>query len=328
MDRARAAYENADELFLPFTDEDDLERLSRGRDVLVATHFKSVPLVARVREQRRDFLPAYYVQDYEPFFGLNVNGGTPDSVEAAASYQLVPDMLLFAKTHWLCNVVGRMHGIPVAKVEPSIDETLFTGAERRTSTGAPVRVTAMVRPRTWRRQPFTTSMLLDRLKSDLGTGVEVVSFGCADADLDRMLGGRDRAVDHLGLLTRAQVAALLAGADVFVDLSVFQAMGRTGFEAMACGCAAVLPVIGGAHEFAIAGENALLVDPFDPEGAYAALRELILDRDRLGRMQEAGRRTARRRSVLAAVYSEYALFEHEHARRFGGRYAGSSSSVH
>ena len=133
MDRARAAYEDADEVFRPFTDEDDLERLSRGRDVLGGDPLQVRTMVARVREQRGDFLPAYYVQDYEPFFGLNVNGGTPDSVEAAASYRLVPDMLLFAKTHWLCNVVGRLHGIPVAKVEPSIDETLFTDAERRMS---------------------------------------------------------------------------------------------------------------------------------------------------------------------------------------------------
>ena len=49
----------------------------------------------------------------------------PTSEEAIASYTAIEDCLLFAKTHWLCNVVGDRHGLHVAKVEPSIDERLF-----------------------------------------------------------------------------------------------------------------------------------------------------------------------------------------------------------
>lgn len=322
MPNARAAYDDADELFVGFDHEGEIEMLSRGRDVLVATHFKSLPMVADVWSQRRDFMAAYYVQDYEPFFAMNVNGGTAELAEARASYDLIPDMLLFAKTHWICNAVGRAHGRPVAKVEPSIDETLFNPGGREAHPDRPVRVVGMVRPRTWRRRPFTTLMLLDRLKAEFGDRVEVTSFGCTQERLELMLSGREHRVDHLGVLTRPDVAALLKRSDMFLDVSVFQGMGRTGFEAMTCGCTPVVPRVGGTHEYAVDGENALLVDTAHPASVYSALRDLVGDRERLARMQEAGQRDGRRRSVLAAALSEYVLFEHEYERRFRTRASG------
>jgi O-antigen biosynthesis protein len=314
MPFARAAYQDAAELFIPYDDPSEIVRLSRGRDILIATHFQSVQIVAEIWQRRQDFLPAYYCQDYEPFFGVNVNGGMGSLVEARESYEAIPGMTLFAKTHWIGNAIGRIHGVPVAKVEPSIDETLFT-AEGRTGPGDPVGVTAMVRPRTWRRQPFTTLTMLDKLKSDLGAKVKVRSFGCPDDALSKMLSGEDHGVDHLGVLTREQVAEVMKDSDVFLDVSVFQGMGRGAFEGMACGCVPVLTKIGGTHEFAVDGENAVLVDPDDPVAAYGALRDLVLDRPRLARLQAAAATSASRRSVLAAVLSEYAMLEHAYMQR-------------
>jgi glycosyltransferase involved in cell wall biosynthesis len=288
--------------------------------VLVATHFKSVRSVAAVWDRRQDFLPVYYVQDYEPFFTVNVNGGAPESLEARASYDLVPGMLLFAKTHWICNAVGRVRALPVAKVEPGIDTSLFTATRGCLRPVGPVRVLAMVRPRTWRRQPFATLMLLERLQEELGDAVQVDSFGCTDEALDLMLSGRPTTVEHHGVLTREQIASRLKETDVFLDVSAFQGMGRTAFEAMCCGCVPIVPIIGGAHEYAVDGENAVLVDSSDLRSCYRALRALVLDRPRIGRLQEAGVRAGHRRSVLAAVLSEYAVIDHEHRRRFGPRF--------
>jgi glycosyltransferase involved in cell wall biosynthesis len=285
--------------------------------VLVATHFKSVRSVAAVWERRQDFLPVYYVQDYEPFFTVNVNGGAPESLEARSSYDLVPRMVLFAKTHWICNAVGRVRALPVAKVEPSIDERLFTATGGCLRASGPVRVLGMVRPRTWRRQPFGTLMVLDHLKQELGDDVEVHSFGCTDEVLERLTRGQPHVVEHHGVLTREEIAARLKETDVFVDLSVFQGMGRTGFEAMCCGCVPVLPKIGGAHEYAVHDHNAVLVDSSDLRACYRAVRALVGDRERIRRLQDAGVEAGQRRSVLAAIFSEYALFDHEYRRRFG-----------
>jgi GT2 family glycosyltransferase len=118
--RAAAVYEDAAEVFQTFLDEDDLASKTADADVISATHHKSVALLEAIRARRSDFLPAYYVQDYEPFFTVPYI-----AQEAIASYTALPDMLLFAKSHWLCNVVAERHGLYVAKVEPSIDREVF-----------------------------------------------------------------------------------------------------------------------------------------------------------------------------------------------------------
>jgi hypothetical protein len=132
-----------------------------------------------------------------------------------------------------------------------------------------------------------------------------------------MMAGRPHGVTNAGVLTRSEIAARLHETDVFLDVSAFQGMGRTGFEGMCCGCTPIMPRIGGAHEFAVHDHNAVLVDSSDLDSCYRDLRALVLDRDRIARLQEAGVRDGQRRSVLAAVLSEYAVIDHEHGRRFG-----------
>jgi GT2 family glycosyltransferase len=311
-ERALATYDDAAELFEPFAGVEDLAERTAGADVVSATHFKSVALVAALRERRSDFLPAYYVQDYEPFFATDPAGLR----EASDSYAAIPGCLLFAKTHWLCNVVGERHDLPVAKVEPSLDTALFH-TDGRTREGGPLRVAAMVRPRTPRRQPAVTCAVLEGLCGRLGEEVEVVSFGCTEAELARLTGSASLLSDHHGLLKREQVGELLRGCDVFLDMSTYQAFGRTALEAMACGCTAVVPRLGGCWEFAVDGVNARAVDTREPDEAVEAIAALAHDRLRLGEMQAAAVATAARYSIERAALSEHLLFSWEHARRFG-----------
>lgn len=321
--RAAEVYPDADEVFLRFSGTDDLLEKTRASDIIVATHFKSVPMVQAIAKQRDDFLPAYYIQDYEPFFSEH---SSESADEALLSYGAIPNQLLFAKTHWLCNLLGQIHGVPVAKVEPSIDHDVYHPGDRsRIPSRDPVRIVGMVRPRTARRQPMGTLRLLDRLKQEFGERVQVFSFGCPPADLTALERETPYRVPHQGLLTRAQVAALLRNSDVFLDFSVYQAFGRTGLEAMACGCTSILPRHGGAHEFAVDGHNGLLVDTADEEGTYERLVELIEDAERIRELQANALLTAQSYSVLRAALSEYVLFEHEHAQRVNPSRAAISS---
>ena len=66
----------------------------------------------------------------------------------------------------------------VAKVVPSIDERLFEPSGPIRLREGPVKVCAMIRPRTPRRQPHSTVNLLERLVADYGSDVEVTTFGC------------------------------------------------------------------------------------------------------------------------------------------------------
>jgi GT2 family glycosyltransferase/glycosyltransferase involved in cell wall biosynthesis len=375
--RAQAAYEDAAEVFEVFSDVDDLAAHTASADVIAATHFKSVALLCELRQRREDFLPAYYVQDYEPFFTAPES---EDLQEALASYTALPDLVPFAKTHWLCNVVGVRHGIPVHRVEPSIDERLFFpapaasgagdttrplpplaaedpgGGERpatdargerpatdargerpatdargerpatdargeRPATDArgerPLRVLAMIRPRTPRRQPAGTVAVLERLLSELPERVEVRTFGCRHAELARLTRSRALLTGHLGVLSRAAVAAQLRQTDVFLDMSTYQAFGRSALEAMACGATAVVPQLGGAWEFVEHDLNALAVDTLDSAAVFEAVALLADDRERLERMGAASLDTASRFSVVRASLSEYLLFERLHRQRFG-----------
>ncbi|HXS46158.1 MAG TPA: glycosyltransferase, partial [Solirubrobacterales bacterium] len=167
--RALEAYEDAEQLFEPFDDLVALAEKTAGADIISATHYKSVALLAGLRERRDDFLPAYYIQDYEPFFSQR---GSANLREALESYTAIPGCLLFAKTHWLCNIVSERHGVPVAKVEPSLDESLFCFNGERRQDG-PLRLSAMLRPRTPRRQPVTTIAVLEELRNRLGEDFEV-----------------------------------------------------------------------------------------------------------------------------------------------------------
>jgi GT2 family glycosyltransferase/glycosyltransferase involved in cell wall biosynthesis len=324
-DRARAAavYEDAAEVFQTFADEDDLAAKTADADVISATHHKSVALLEAIRARRSDFLPAYYVQDYEPFFTAPYI-----AQEAIASYTALPDMLLFAKSHWLCNVVAERHGLYVAKVEPSIDREVFfpagraAGANGSSTVAATepgvLRVAAMLRPRTARRQPLATAAVLERLLQELPGRVQVTTFGCYADELREILPGAEEGVfeRHRGMLSRADVAGLMRASDVLLDMSVYQAFGRTALEAMACGATAVLPTVGGTWEFVEHGANALAVDTLDPESALAALRTLAGEAGLLQRLQAGALRTAARYSVARAALSEYLVFERAHRERF------------
>jgi glycosyltransferase involved in cell wall biosynthesis len=344
-ERAAAVYADAGDVFQTFADEQELAELTGDADVISATHHKSVALLSAIREQRSDFLPAYYVQDYEPFF-------TPGYMaeEAVASYTALPDMLLFAKSYWLCNVVAERHGLFVAKVEPSLDGKLFAAAAldptvaaldpnalaltaaaphpASTPSRGPLRVAAMVRPRTARRQPLATIAVLEELLARNGDGVRVRTFGCYVDELRELHPGAQAIHErHLGLLSRQEVAGLLRESDVFVDMSVYQAFGRTALEAMACGATAVVPNVGGVWEFVVQRENALAVDTLDTVGALRALEELAGDRELLERLKRNALATAQGYSATRAALSEYVLFARTWRARFGADGATPASAL-
>ncbi|MFN7001256.1 MAG: glycosyltransferase family 4 protein [Elioraea tepidiphila] len=78
-----------------------------------------------------------------------------------------------------------------------------------------------------------------------------------------------------GRLRQPEVAALLREADFFLDLSDYQAFGRTAAEAMACGCIALAPLLGGAPEFIADGLSGFLADTCNPAAVEGAVRRML-----------------------------------------------------
>lgn len=265
-----------------------LAELGRDQDAVIATAFHSVAwLTALARRATGAAGPVlgYYVQDFEPqFFGR----GHPNYTPALQSYTLLPGLRLFTKTAWNRDVVMQHTGAQACVVGPSLDVDACRPhlleaqpAQER----LPLRLVAMVRPSTPRRNPLGTLRVLAQLQQRFGSRLELLIFGNEEARLPLPQGAENLQLHDHGHLRPGQVTTLLASADIFLDMSHYQAMGLTALEAMACGAVPVLPEAGGTRSFASHEENALLVDTQDEAAVVAAVACLIEDDELRRRLQ-------------------------------------------
>lgn len=287
---------------------DDLTDLARGHELVSATTWRSAHLLAEVRNRLGAAAPkaAYYVQDYEPLFNIP---HTPEWEDSRASYTVIADAQLFAKTRFLCDIVTANHFRPVAKVLPSIDHDTYHPGRRNRPDGAPLRISAMLRPMTPRRAPHRTARIFEQIAQAFAGQVELVVFGCGQAELDQAGIRLSPTIDNRGPLSRTGVAEVLRQTDLFLDLSDFQAFGRTGLEGMACGCAPLVPLLGGSDEYLRHWVNGFRVDTRSDAEIMAAVAGYIgLRPAARERMRQAAIATALDYTVDKAAYSEFVLF--------------------
>jgi glycosyltransferase involved in cell wall biosynthesis len=126
--------------------------------------------------------------------------------------------------------------------------------------------------------------VLNRMCEAFGNSVELMVFG-SDVTDERKLSLDTRVVD-LGRISPERVAVLMRNVDIFLDFSVWQAMGLTAMEAMASGCAVVVPINGGTDDFCIDHHNALIVDSRDENAFFAAASKLVTDNRLLARLRQ------------------------------------------
>jgi glycosyltransferase involved in cell wall biosynthesis len=119
------------------------------------------------------------------------------------------------------------------------------------------------------------------------------------------LGARARA---LGFVPRHDLAPLYAGAAAFVYPSLREGFGLPVLEAMAQGTPVVTSAATSTAE--VAGDAALLVDPFDVDAIAAAIDRALTDGEVARRLRDAGRARAaefpwsRTAEMTLAVYRE------------------------
>lgn len=249
----------------------DLGGLAAQSDVVVATTNTSAHSIAEaVAATKGGFRTAYYVQDYEPLF---YEESTIAHGLALASFSILPRCTYFAKTSWLCELVKAAHGHHVERVVPSIDHSIYKPARR--GSREKFVLCAMVRPDTPRRAPRKTLALLAAVASGRYGPAVVRAFGVDEDDLRGKGMSLPEGVELVGRLKQTEVAGVLREADFFVDLSDYQAFGRTAAEAMACGCVVLAPKLGGASDFIIDGVNSFLADCSDPISVDNALKRMF-----------------------------------------------------
>jgi len=287
-----------------------LGQLMKQCDVAVATTNGSVAEVSNAldtlsKSERGALRLAYYVQDYEPLFY------SPESENwraARASYGALKDATLFAKTEWLRHVVYLNHGIRVRKVNPSLDHRIYypdLGSRRDY-----ISIGAMLRVRTPRRAPRRTARIVQSLADRMGQDIVLQIFGSSDDELEWAGIEKSEKVINRGCLRPTEVPALMRSFDLFLDLSDFQAFGRTGLEAMASGCVPLVPVLGGTDEYAVHGRNAFVVDTRNDQEIFDAIDVFLkLNEHERHAMQLSALETAANFSIRKAALSQLRLFQ-------------------
>jgi glycosyltransferase involved in cell wall biosynthesis len=118
----------------------------------------------------------------------------------------------------------------------------------------------------------------------------------------------------------AEVAALLAGLDLFVLASARRSEGMPTaiLEAMACGLPVVATDVGAVDELVEDGVTGMLVAPEDPQALASAIAELLADPDRAAALGRAGRaRAVERFGIEALAERHHRAYEIALAHRRG-----------
>jgi len=277
----------------------------RRPDIVVATTNQSVHVleealrVADLENQRT----AYYIQDYEPLFYAR---GSNEWNIAYSSYGRLRNCVHFAKTRWIQETVLSNHGVVVEKVEPSIDHVVYyPRISEIMSQRSRLTVVAMIRPSTPRRAPRRTVRFINKIAQEYSDKIRCITFGCS-ADELRQNSLRLVGVEHLGVLARDELGDLFRETDLFLDLSDFQAFGRTSIEAMSCGSVAIVPAHGGAYEYALDGKNCFVADTRSDECILGTFNQWLAMSDSERRQMalegiKAGFRYTPQRAALSEI---------------------------
>ncbi len=231
-----------------FASREDFVHHFPKADIVVGTLWSTMYHVMHLFLNRPDFLPAYFVQDYEPLF---YEASSPMREHVERTYAMTP--FSFAKTEWVCEQV-RESGGQIDRVPPAIDLERFVPSEPKSD---PPVLLAMIRPSTPRRNAAGTIRVLNEVaRACPAASIEV--FGCSNDELSA-LGPIESIVNH-GIVDNDRLPALYSRAAVYLDGSEFHGFGRTIAEALACGTPCVVTRSGGVEDFCVDGRNALLVD--------------------------------------------------------------------
>jgi GT2 family glycosyltransferase len=259
-----------------YGDIEDVPNVASLYDAVVATFNPTVSWIAPVLKHRPDIKIGYYIQDYEPYFYSSDADGYK---KAADSYTLIPNLVRCVTTQWIYDQIQHHHGVPCYIIGASFDTDLFWPRPRHDPIwpDRPLRIAAMIRPHSERRSPRMTMEIMKQASKKYGSMLEFKLFGCKPSDPGFAPLPQNFPWHLAGELRPMQIANLLNETDIFVDYSVFQALGLTAMESMSCGAAAIVPDYGGTSTFAKNEENCLVVNTHDQTACFNALQRLIED---------------------------------------------------
>ena len=287
-------------------------KLAAAYDMIVATHFTTMPTCEGVVKQYPTKVLGYYAQDYEPWFivpmkdprdvdmGSLARTSKPYYEKAISSYTgNKKRLVIIAKTNWTAGMIERNHGVKVSRVIASMDHDIYYPSEmlltsklnKKFRGGSKINIVAMIRELSPRRNPLMTLEVLLRLAYSFPDKVRITIYGSdynyvsghVLRELRQLFTGPNatspmyrtkrtlkmKSIEFRSVVKkRDAMADIFRAADIFLDLSLWQAFGRSGVEAMACGCIAIMPAIGASEEICQDGKYCLSHDGNDSVGYF------------------------------------------------------------
>lgn len=191
---------------------------------------------------------------------------------------------------------GGRHAEKVRVVRAGVDTGVFR-PRAETAAGRPLEIVCIGTLHEVKGQTHLVEACRRLAAADVAFRCRLVGDGPDAEALRRQIAaaGLQGAVRLVGPQTRAEIASLLAGADVLVAPSVPTRIGkREGIpvvlmEAMSCGIPVVASRLSGIPELVADGVNGLLVEPGRPDQLASALRALARDGGLRARLGAAGR---------------------------------------
>jgi glycosyltransferase involved in cell wall biosynthesis len=239
--------------------------LAPVHDIFVATSWETAPMIAELAGHNHSAALFYYIQDYEADF--YPPEATEKRRQVLDTYSLIPNKIV--KTSHLQKRLADA-GWQTTRIPPGMDLDIFYPRAGPPSTRPPA-VIAMARPGTSNDQRgFEVLRMVYGELAKRRPGLQMTVFGSDELP-------EDFTGDNHGRVEPSSLPVLYSSAQVYIDVSRVHGFGRTGVEAMACGAACVLSDSGGISEYAVNGENALIVPVGDVNATADAVERLLDD---------------------------------------------------
>jgi GT2 family glycosyltransferase/glycosyltransferase involved in cell wall biosynthesis/SAM-dependent methyltransferase len=257
---------------------DELELAAQTFDAVIATYNPTVGWLKPIQANLAHPILGYYIQGFEPWMYTQNSQAYKTAFD---SYTLIDDLILFTKTEWTQQQVKEATGQESAVVGASVDIDLYRPRPHNSPLwpNGPLKIAAMIRPESPYREPYKTMQLLHKTSQKYKGEVEIHLFGTPYENPGFQELPHEYPWKLYGVLNPEQVANLLSQVDIFIDYSSQQAMGLTAMEAMACGCAVIVPQHGGASSYAVHESNCLVIDTSSFENMWLAMQRLIDDEE-------------------------------------------------
>lgn len=248
--------------------EDDIQKIFPRFDCVVATMWKTVELLLKY-ENSKSIVKGYYIQDFEPDF---YKQNSEDYKKSLSTYNKKLGLVSFTKSKWNQEKIIK-YNKNIKVIGASYNNFIYKPRKNYWEGSGKIKICGMVRYETPRRNPKFTKDILEYIASEFKERVEVSIFGSPLEDYKK----KEKEVQYYSLFNRSQMVYFLNSMDIFVDFSDYQAMGLTAIEAMATGCAVVLPKNGGCLDYSKHLESAILVNTKNKKECTDAIVELIND---------------------------------------------------